>query len=86
MHSYSYPFPATRSGYCFGCDGPFEAGDSIYYQDGDIWANHWCVTDPSRRMYENSSAPVMPRGKTAKDMCMKCFQVPSSNGVCGCES
>lgn len=27
---------------------------------------------------------VMPRGKSASDMCKKCFQIPSSNGVCGC--
>lgn len=27
---------------------------------------------------------VMPTGKTKADMCLRCFQIPSSNGVCGC--
>lgn len=27
---------------------------------------------------------VMPRGKTAADRCERCFQIPSSNGQCGC--
>lgn len=27
---------------------------------------------------------LMPRGKHASDKCMKCFQIPASNGVCGC--
>lgn len=29
-------------------------------------------------------AQVMPSNRTKADMCMKCFQIPSSNGVCGC--
>lgn len=28
---------------------------------------------------------VLPRGRTARDKCGKCFQVPASNGVCGCD-
>lgn len=27
---------------------------------------------------------VMPSNRTKADMCMKCFQIPASNGVCGC--
>lgn len=27
---------------------------------------------------------VMPHGKTARDMCRTCFQVPAANGFCGC--
>lgn len=27
-------------------------------------------------------ATVMPYGKTKKDMCERCFQIPASNGVC----
>lgn len=27
---------------------------------------------------------VMPRRRTARDMCRSCFQIPASNGVCGC--
>lgn len=27
---------------------------------------------------------VMPRRRTARDMCRTCFQIPASNGVCGC--
>lgn len=27
---------------------------------------------------------VLPGGKTTKDRCSECFQVPASNGECGC--
>jgi len=27
---------------------------------------------------------TMPRGRTAKDRCGVCFQIPASNGACGC--
>lgn len=27
---------------------------------------------------------VMPKGKTKADMCPHCFQIPASNGICGC--
>lgn len=27
---------------------------------------------------------VMPRGRTASDLCPGCFQIPSSSGACGC--
>ena len=30
-------------------------------------------------------AKVMPRGRTARDMCGRCFQVPANNGTCGCD-
>lgn len=29
-------------------------------------------------------AQVLPTGKTKADMCPKCFQIPASNGICGC--
>lgn len=29
-------------------------------------------------------ARVMPRGRTVGDACPKCWQVPASNGTCGC--
>jgi hypothetical protein len=28
---------------------------------------------------------VLPRGKSIASMCRKCFQIPSNNGVCGCD-
>ena len=27
---------------------------------------------------------VMPSNRTKADMCQRCFQIPASNGVCGC--
>lgn len=30
-------------------------------------------------------ARVLPRGRTARDACPKCFQVPANNGTCGCD-
>lgn len=30
-------------------------------------------------------ARTLPRGKTAADKCGKCWQIPSSSGVCGCD-
>jgi hypothetical protein len=37
--------------------------------------------------FDRGRAPIaiLPRGKTAKDRCNTCFQVPASNGVCGCQ-
>jgi hypothetical protein len=29
-------------------------------------------------------ARVMPRGRTARDACGTCWQIPSTNGSCGC--
>lgn len=31
-------------------------------------------------------ASVMPRGKTVRDKCPQCFQIPASNGMCGCDA
>lgn len=31
-------------------------------------------------------ARTMPRGKTAADACLRCFQIPASNGTCGCDA
>lgn len=29
-------------------------------------------------------AQVLPPGRSKADMCPKCFQIPASNGICGC--
>lgn len=31
-------------------------------------------------------ARVMPRGRTARDACPKCWTVPANNGTCGCHA
>lgn len=31
-------------------------------------------------------ARTMPRGRTAADRCGKCWQIPASNGTCGCHA
>jgi hypothetical protein len=30
------------------------------------------------------ASQVMPYGKTKRDMCLTCFQIPAASGVCGC--
>ena len=27
---------------------------------------------------------VMPAGRSKRDLCPRCFQIPATNGVCGC--
>lgn len=31
-------------------------------------------------------ARTLPRGRTANDMCRKCFIIPASNGTCNCDA
>jgi hypothetical protein len=45
--------------------------------------------DDSLSVDENDPSTViartMPRGRTAADACPRCWQIPSSSGVCGCD-
>lgn len=89
-------FTANFKGKCASCLLPFEAGESIRRnpQDerqyigstccGDLALDHTRDDDGPDLMMGNRTV-VMPRGKTAKDMCPRCFIVPSSNGSCDCD-
>lgn len=79
------PFVAQFAGVCKRCDEPFPQGALVQYDDND---NIVCCGDITTEGLGPSLSPkspaVMPRGKTASDRCNRCFQVPASNGVCGC--
>lgn len=84
-----FAFPATHVGRCSSCGDPFDVGANIFYDHNDqVVGLDCCGADDAERGSEESAVTpvdkVMPRGKTAKDRCETCFQVPASNGVCGC--
>jgi hypothetical protein len=79
------PFEAKYTGRCAGCDEPFHTGDSVVFRNDTLFKDHECPMGPSdmdadERMY----ARVMPRQGNASQACLRCFQIPSSNGTCGC--
>ena len=80
-------FPAAYAGRCGNCGEYFPPGAMVQYEEGAVLVIQECcgIADEPR---EDRPAPkpdvVMPRGKSAADRCGRCFQVPSSNGVCGC--
>jgi hypothetical protein len=80
-------------------DKAFYAFDDSNMVIGDICCGSLSDTDliellPNRNGPESTPdvdrdidpATVMPRGRTARDMCLRCFQIPSSNGDCGCDA
>lgn len=86
-------FPARYPGRCGGCNDPFESGEEVDYDnDGIRMVAVRCCGDAAEPRpatedaHEHVVEPdrVMPRGKTAADRCGTCFQIPASNGVCGC--
>jgi hypothetical protein len=84
-------FPARYDGSCPACDDPIEVGEDVSMVDSDrgrVTVHSLCAED---RIFINARqrvdhTEVMPRGKTARDVCTRCFMVPASNGICGCES
>lgn len=84
-------FKAKYDGRCPSCDEPISIGEDVSMVDSDrgritVHAQH--VEDGEIHV-ETSARPdpitsTMPRGKTVRDRCNRCFQVPASNGVCGC--
>lgn len=84
----SRAFPALFDGRCSGCGSPFERGSMVFYsaEEGILLLDSCCGEDVQLPEERRATEPdVMPRGKTKKDRCNKCFQVPASNGVCGCD-
>jgi hypothetical protein len=83
-----YHFPASYVGRCTNCNEILNPGDEVYYDGSDSLTGWDCcgATDEARNTPETSTIErVMPRGRTAKDRCGTCFQIPSTNGVCGCD-
>ena len=82
-------FQASYPGRC-GCGEPISPGDEVFY-DGEILYREECCGIPEVLTRTERPASrvelldkVMPRGATAADRCDRCFQIPSANGVCGC--
>lgn len=71
---------------CASCKTPLYAGLQGAYFAGEIIGG-CCEEDPVIRSHESTTPkhiPVMPRGKTAKDRCDRCFMVHAS-GQTECE-
>lgn len=83
-------FPAAYAGRCGNCGEPFQAGAEVFYDDQDSLLVVECCGEEGQGAVHGAEQQtvkvdqVMPRGKTARDRCDRCFQVPASNGVCGC--
>jgi hypothetical protein len=78
-------FPASYAGTCGGCGEHFGPGVEITYNDGVLVVDDCCGDAPTGLATRELKGPdpVFPRGKTKKDRCGTCFQVPASNGACG---
>ena len=81
------PFLANFPGRCGNCGELFAPGDEIFYDAGDTLLGQDCCgeSDETAAGREPKALePVMPRGRSVADRCGVCFQIPSSNGLCGC--
>lgn len=93
-------FTAKWDGKCFKCLAPILIGDRAFFSGMDrtnIFGEDCCGSLTEAELMMSNKAvdvaddgmtvepsSVMPRRAHVKDMCRKCFQIPSSNGVCGC--
>lgn len=83
----SATFTAQHAGRCGNCGDLFAPGDEVFYVEGDtLIAFECCGTAEPEHATSDAAQKieVMPRGKTARDRCGTCFQIPATNGVCGC--
>lgn len=93
-------FPAQYAGYCASCGAAVLPGDDLFYAPGNEAPSGLdCCGDKDnadlivtqRRDTEDDAdmtvdaAKVMPHGRTARDMCSQCFQIPAANSSCGCD-
>ena len=82
-------FKLKFHGHCALCHGPLTGMLGAYDDNHRIIGE--CCRDVEPPTPEDDYKArervidVMPRGKSARDACLRCFQVPSSSGVCGCE-
>lgn len=95
-------FPAQYAGTCATCAAAILPGDALFYAPGNEAASGVdCCGDKDdldlmavQRHDDGGeggdltvdAATVMPRGRTARDACGRCFLVPASNGACGCDA
>lgn len=79
-------FPAAYAGRCGNCGEIFGADTQVFYADDILMVVECCgeQDDPPQEVVSRYTPKVMPRGKTVRDRCDGCFQVPASNGTCGC--
>lgn len=94
-------FPAQYDGACISCGHRILAGDHVFYAPGNesVSGLDCCgdrddadLTVVQVRDTEDEAgltvelAQVMPRGRTARDACPKCWLVPANSGACGCNT
>lgn len=80
------PFQASYPGECYGCGLSFETGATLRYKDGNVHVDHDCSTASEGPVYVTEARSdgrarinVMPTGKTARDVCTKCFIIHPDN-------
>ena len=84
-------FAAQHPGRCSNCSQAFGSGDRVYFTADDTLMGAECCDgvevdeSGSSSTSRVSTITVMPRNKTIKDRCSRCFQIPASNNVCGCD-
>lgn len=86
-------FVARYAGTCGACFEPIEAGDEVGYSAENVLTCGECWRDGSpavRVAFPGVEAPApeaipLPRGKSVRDRCPRCFQIPSTSGNCECE-
>lgn len=66
-------YVARFPGTCAVCEDRFDAGESITHSP---FVGGWCHADCVHG--DRDDAP--------KAMCTRCFQIPATNGTCGCET
>jgi hypothetical protein len=86
-------FPARYAGRCGNCGEGLTPGDAVAYTENDVLIGQDCCGDSDvlavidRTVGDMDRAErVMPRGKSVRDRCGTCWQIPAANGVCGCGS
>lgn len=91
-------FPAQYQGDCVSCSAAILPDDKVFYAPGNerVSGVDCCgdkddadLTVVQARDTEDEGltvelAQVMPRGRSARDACPKCWLVPAANGTCGC--
>lgn len=84
------PFPARYAGHCDPCDDEIKPGEFIIAHPDAGFIHEECAEYVGKAPESNGAdsnsfnrgrAPitVLPRGKTAKDRCNKCFIVHATN-------
>lgn len=84
------PFAAHFPGRCGKCGEVFDIGTNVFYTTPDDILLGWdccgASDEPDAASMVTPPDRVMPRGKTARDACGRCWQIPATNGACGCDS